>query len=82
MDLLGGQKEDVYPFRGRLPNVTHYVHDVTFGAPFPPGNNPLQGTHNELDNGSGVALANVTVKLVQQRTSERFIRNGGHTKRV
>ena len=26
---------DPDPFHGKLPNVTHYIHDVTFGAPFP-----------------------------------------------
>jgi len=30
MDLTGGNTEQVDPFHGRLPNVTHYVHDVTF----------------------------------------------------
>ncbi|KAL3785386.1 hypothetical protein ACHAW5_007863 [Stephanodiscus triporus] len=52
------------PFAGRLPNVTHYVHDLTFGAPFPPGINPLAGARHVMDNGSGVALAAVSVKLV------------------
>ena len=51
-------------FHGKLPNVTHFIHDITFGDPFPPGNNPLQGAHHVMDNGSGVALANVAVKLV------------------
>jgi hypothetical protein len=58
----GGGAPD--PFAGRLPNVTHYVHDMTFGAPFPPGANPLAGAHHVMDNGSGVALASVSVKLV------------------
>ena len=56
--------KDPDPFHGKLPNVTHYIHDVTFGAPFPPGENPLQSAHHVMDNGSGVALANVAVKLV------------------
>ena len=58
----GGGAPD--PFAGRLPNVTHYIHDMTFGAPFPPGANPLAGAHHVMDNGSGVALASVSVKLV------------------
>lgn len=52
------------PFHGHLPNVTHYIHDITFGSPFPPGSNPLIGAHHIMDNGSGVALASVIVKLV------------------
>ncbi|KAL7495685.1 hypothetical protein ACHAWT_006867 [Skeletonema menzelii] len=72
MDLMGGQKENVDPFHGRLPNVTHYIHDVTFGAPFPPGTNPLQGAHHVMDNGSGVALANVAVKLVPTTYKRTF----------
>ncbi|EED93395.1 predicted protein [Thalassiosira pseudonana CCMP1335] len=57
-----GKDQDM--FHGKLPNVTHYVHDITFGDPFPPGSNPLKGVHHVMDNGSGVALANVAVKLV------------------
>mmetsp|Transcript_30512 Transcript_30512/g.61227 ORF Transcript_30512/g.61227 Transcript_30512/m.61227 type:complete len:353 (-) Transcript_30512:1803-2861(-) len=74
MDLTGGggNTEQVDPFHGRLPNVTHYVHDVTFGAPFPPGTNPLQGAHHVMDNGSGVALANVAVKLVPTTYKRTF----------
>ena len=72
VDLLGGEKNDVDPFHGRLPNVTHYVHDVTFGAPFPAGENPLQGVHHVMDNGSGVALANVAVKLVPTTYKRTF----------
>ncbi len=72
MDLLGGQEEEKDPFHGRLPNVTHYVHDVSFGAPFPPGTNPLQGAHHVMDNGSGVALANVAVKLVPTTYKRTF----------
>ncbi len=60
----GGATKPPDPFAGRLPNVTHYVHDLTFGAPFPPGINPLAGAHHVMDNGSGVALASVSVKLV------------------
>lgn len=60
------------PFQGHLPNVTHYIHDVTFGAPFPPGTNPLQGAHHVMDNGSGVALANVAVKLVPTTYKRTF----------
>ncbi len=60
------------PFHGRLPNVTHYIHDVTFGAPFPPGSNPLQNAHHVMDNGSGVALANVMVKLVPTTYQRTF----------
>ena len=60
------------PFHGKLPNVTHYIHDITFGAPFPPGNNPLQGAHHVMDNGSGVALANVAVKLVPTTYKRSF----------
>ncbi|KAL3784565.1 hypothetical protein HJC23_010689 [Cyclotella cryptica] len=59
---LGNVSPD--PFHGKLPNVTHYLHDVTFGEPFPRGKNPLRGVHHVMDNGSGVALANVAVKLV------------------
>lgn len=60
------------PFHGKLPNVTHFIHDVTFGAPFPPGDNPLQKTHHVMDNGSGVALANVAVKLVPTTYKRTF----------
>eukprot|EP00581_Thalassiosira_minuscula_P008030 CAMPEP_0183702300 /NCGR_PEP_ID=MMETSP0737-20130205/452_1 /TAXON_ID=385413 /ORGANISM="Thalassiosira miniscula, Strain CCMP1093" /LENGTH=350 /DNA_ID=CAMNT_0025928887 /DNA_START=1 /DNA_END=1053 /DNA_ORIENTATION=- len=60
------------PFHGRLPNVTHLLHDVTFGAPFPPGDNPLRDTHHVMDNGSGVALANVAVKLVPTTYKQTF----------
>jgi hypothetical protein len=63
-DLFGGPGGGADPFAGRLPNVTHYVHDLTFGEPFPPGTNPLAGAHHVMDNGSGVALASVSVKLV------------------
>ncbi|KAL3821781.1 hypothetical protein ACHAXA_000280 [Cyclostephanos tholiformis] len=73
--LSGGmpdEDDERDPFAGgRLPNVTHYVHDLTFGAPptssssLPPGTiNPLAGAHHVMDNGSGVALASVSVKLV------------------
>ena len=61
--MMGGGKK-IDPFHGKLPNVTHYLHDVTFGDPFPPGTNPLQNVHHVMDNESGVALANVAVKLV------------------
>ncbi|KAL7546250.1 hypothetical protein ACHAWF_009586 [Thalassiosira exigua] len=60
------------PFHGKLPNVTHLVHDVTFGAPFPPGDNPLRDAHHVMDNGSGVALANVAVKLVPTTYKRTF----------
>ena len=60
------------PFHGKLPNVTHYVHDLTFGAPFPPGNDPLRGARHVMDNGSGVALANVAVKLVPTTYKRTF----------
>ena len=72
VDMMGGGKGEVDPFHGRLPNVTHYVHDVTFGVPFPPGKNPLQGAHHVMDNGSGVALANVAVKLVPTTYKRTF----------
>lgn len=72
VDMLGGKANEVDPFHGRLPNVTHYIHDVTFGAPFPPGTNPLQGAHHVMDNGSGVALANVAVKLVPTTYKRTF----------
>jgi len=72
VDIMGGKENDVDPFQGRLPNVTHYIHDVTFGAPFPPGTNPLQGAHHVMDNGSGVALANVAVKLVPTTYKRTF----------
>lgn len=68
VDLSSGSD----PFHGRLPNVTHYIHDVTFGAPFPPGSNPLQNAHHVMDNGSGVALANVMVKLVPTTYQRTF----------
>jgi hypothetical protein len=60
------------PFHGRLPNVTHYIHDVTFGSHFPSGANPLQDAHHVMDNGSGVALANVMVKLVPTTYKRTF----------
>ena len=63
---------DADPFHGKLPNVTHYIQDVTFGAPFPPGDNPLERTHHVMDNGSGVALANVAVKLVPTTYKRTF----------
>lgn len=69
VDPYGGGED---PFHGHLPNVTHLIHDVTFGAPFPPGTNPLQGTHHVMDNGSGVALANVAVKLVPTTYKQTF----------
>jgi hypothetical protein len=62
LSILDGGGGD--PFAGRLPNVTHYVHDLTFGHPFPPGSNPMEGAHHVMDNGSGVALASVSIKLV------------------
>lgn len=64
--------KDPDPFHGKLPNVTHFIHDLTFGAPFPPGDNPLQNTHHVMDNGSGVALANVAVKLVPTTYKRTF----------
>jgi hypothetical protein len=70
-DLLSDGK-DPDPFRGKLPNVTHYLHDVTFGEPFPKGTNPLRGVHHVMDNGSGVALANVAVKLVPTTYKRSF----------
>ncbi|KAL9178676.1 hypothetical protein ACHAXT_003807 [Thalassiosira profunda] len=63
---------DPDPFHGKLPNVTHFVHDITFGAPFPPGDNPLQNAAHVMDNGSGVALANVAVKLVPTTYKRTF----------
>ncbi|KAL7516484.1 hypothetical protein ACHAWX_001494 [Stephanocyclus meneghinianus] len=60
------------PFQGKLPNVTHYLHDVTFGEPFPRGKNPLRGVRHVMDNGSGVALANVAVKLVPTTYKRTF----------
>jgi len=72
MDLLGGKKDDVDPFHGKLPNVTHYVHHISFGNGFPPGTNPLQDAHHVMDNGSGVALANVAVKLVPTTYKRTF----------
>lgn len=70
VDPSSGMDPD--PFHGKLPNVTHYIHDLTFGAPFPPGDNPLQNTHHVMDNGSGVALANVAVKLVPTTYKRTF----------
>jgi hypothetical protein len=68
--MMGEKKPD--PFHGRLPNVTHYLHDVTFGDPFPAGTNPLQRVHHVMDNESGVALANVAVKLVPTTYKRTF----------
>lgn len=71
--MMGGdanKKPD--PFHGKLPNVTHYLHDVTFGEPFPGGTNPLAGVHHVMDNESGVALANVAVKLVPTTYKRSF----------
>ena len=67
---IGDNKPD--PFHGKLPNVTHYIHDVTFGDPFPSGTNPLKGVHHVMDNESGVALANVAVKLVPTTYKRSF----------
>mmetsp|Transcript_34867 Transcript_34867/g.64148 ORF Transcript_34867/g.64148 Transcript_34867/m.64148 type:complete len:289 (-) Transcript_34867:302-1168(-) len=64
--------KDPDPFHGKMPNVTHLIHDITFGAPFPPGDNPLQKTHHVMDNESGVALANVAVKLVPTTYKRTF----------
>lgn len=69
VDVTGGGAD---PFHGKLPNVTHFIHDVTFGAPFPPGNNPLQNTPHVVENGSGVALASVAVKLVPTTYKQAF----------
>lgn len=69
---LGTMKVGDNAFRGKLPNVTHYVHEVQFGSPFPPGTNPLRDAHHVMDNGSGVALANVAVKLVPTTYSRPF----------
>ena len=63
---------DPDPFQGKLPNVTHFIHDMQFGAPFPPGDNPLSGAHHVMDNGSGVALANVAIKLVPTTYKRTF----------
>lgn len=70
-EMMGGKKSPD-PFHGKLPNVTHYLHDVTFGDPFPAGKNPLQGVHHVMDNESGVALANVAVKLVPTTYKRTF----------
>lgn len=69
---LGGGDNRLDPFHGKLPNVTHYIHDVTFGDPFPSGTNPLRGVHHVMDNESGVALANVAVKLVPTTYQRSF----------
>ena len=60
------------PFQGKLPNVTHYIHDVTFGQPFPAGENPLRGISHVMDNKSGIALTNVAVKLVPTTYKRTF----------
>mmetsp|Transcript_32932 Transcript_32932/g.74028 ORF Transcript_32932/g.74028 Transcript_32932/m.74028 type:complete len:341 (+) Transcript_32932:80-1102(+) len=62
----------VDPFHGRLPNVTHYIHDVTFGKPFPAGENPLNAISHVMDNKSGVGLTNVAVKLVPTTYKRTF----------
>mmetsp|Transcript_6998 Transcript_6998/g.20971 ORF Transcript_6998/g.20971 Transcript_6998/m.20971 type:complete len:369 (-) Transcript_6998:508-1614(-) len=58
----GGRKDD--PAMHRLPNCTHYIHEMTFGEPFPLSSNPLEGALHVIDNDSGVALNSVAVKLV------------------
>jgi hypothetical protein len=70
--ISGGGRGGVDPFHGHLPNVTHYIHDITFGSAFPPGSNPLIGAHHVMDNGSGVALASVIVKLVPTSYTRPF----------
>lgn len=70
VDMMGQGNAD--PFQGHLPNVTHYIHEVTFGLPFPPGKNPLQGLTHAMENDSGVALANVAVKLVPTTYKRTF----------
>eukprot|EP00956_Cyclotella_meneghiniana_P027708 scaffold62806_cov74-Cyclotella_meneghiniana.AAC.5 len=59
-------------FDGSLPNITHYIHDITFGDPFPLGTNPLRNVHHVIDNESGVALAKVAVKLVHTTYQRTF----------
>lgn len=52
------------PAHHRLPNCTHYVHELTFGEPFPLASSPLENALHVIDNDSGVALNSINVKLV------------------
>lgn len=45
-------------------NVSHYIHDVSFGDQFPLAENPLKDSLGTIDNDTGMAVTYVTVKLI------------------
>mmetsp|Transcript_4710 Transcript_4710/g.6692 ORF Transcript_4710/g.6692 Transcript_4710/m.6692 type:complete len:325 (+) Transcript_4710:166-1140(+) len=52
----------------QFPNVTHYIHSVTFGEHFPLAHNPLENVPHVFENKhGGVGLSLVNVRLVPTR---------------
>jgi hypothetical protein len=58
---------------GKLHNVSHYVHKITFGDPFPLSHNPLQDASYMVTNqAGGVFLAHIDVRLIPTRYQRLF----------
>mmetsp|Transcript_5832 Transcript_5832/g.8296 ORF Transcript_5832/g.8296 Transcript_5832/m.8296 type:complete len:338 (-) Transcript_5832:98-1111(-) len=66
MGMFGGRPKNNEEDNGN--NVSHYIHYITFGEPFPLMNNPLKDVKHSIKNSSGgLGLENLVVKLVPTR---------------
>lgn len=54
-------------------DVSHYIHEITFGEHFPLSTNPLKDARIEMDPGSGIGLHQMTVRLVPTKY-KKFMR--------
>jgi len=75
MSVQRGLNSGMFEFHGsnsklknnRLPkfhNVSHYIHDISFGDQFPLTINPLSDTMDAIHNQLGIALTTIIVKLI------------------
>ena len=70
----GSDKSKMQPSVGNEHNVSHYIHSIQFGTPFPlAAANPLEGRSHMIENAmGGVGLMNVQAKLVPTRYKRLF----------
>lgn len=45
-------------------NVSHYIHDISFGDQFPLAKNPLKDSMDTVENDTGMAVTYLAVKLI------------------
>lgn len=62
-------------------NVSHYIHEITFGNHFPLSVHPLKDTEVTMKDDSGIGLHQLSIRLIPTKYT-RFFRPTAHTYQI